>query len=124
MNGASVNDWSRLGLQNRVTVASRRHPQTTQSPWALSRHCRNNIAVPSGRNPPPDEVEELLQIYAPLAQNAPGDAFLLVRPASGDAAGLAASLRAAIARVDRSQVVSVREAKSLSDIADAATSRH
>ena len=45
----------------------------------------------------PDETEDLLQIYIPLAQNTVGDIFLFVRPESGDAAALAPAVRAAFA---------------------------
>jgi hypothetical protein len=71
----------------------------------------------------PDEVEDLLQIYSPLSQNAPGDVFLLARPSSGSAAALAAPLRAVIGRLDHAHVVSVRDVKSLDDVVAEATSR-
>jgi putative ABC transport system permease protein len=72
----------------------------------------------------PAETEALLQIYAPLSQNAPGDVFLLVRPSAGRAASLGSPVRAAIGRIDRAHVVSVRDVKSLDDVAGEATSRH
>jgi putative ABC transport system permease protein len=47
-----------------------------------------------------------------------------VRPASGRADAYAASVRAAIGRVDREQLVSVRGVTTLEEIASGATSRH
>lgn len=72
----------------------------------------------------PDEAQDLLQVYIPLAQDTPGDLFLLVRARSGRAADLATSIRAAIGRVDSRQVVSVRDVTTLDEIMSLATSRH
>src|SRR5919109_905878 len=47
-----------------------------------------------------------------------------LRPTSGPAEGLARSVRAAIARVDKEQLVSVRDVMTLEDVAWEATSRH
>jgi putative ABC transport system permease protein len=72
----------------------------------------------------PDETEDFVQIYAPLAQSLRDDIYLLVRPASGRAAALAPSVRAAIGRIDREQLVSVREVMTLDDVAWEAAGRH
>jgi putative ABC transport system permease protein len=72
----------------------------------------------------PTETEDLIQIYVPLAQDTPGDVFMLVRPASGRADALASFVRAALARVDREQLVSVRSVMTLDDVAAAAAARH
>jgi putative ABC transport system permease protein len=72
----------------------------------------------------PDEREDFQQVYVPLTQVALDDSFLLVRPRSGSAAALASSVRAAIGRVDRAQLVSVRQVLTLEDVAWEATSRH
>lgn len=72
----------------------------------------------------PDETEELLQIYVPLAQDPVDDIFMVVRPTTGLAGALAAPVRAAIGRVDREQLVSVRSVMTLEDIAWEATARH
>jgi putative ABC transport system permease protein len=71
-----------------------------------------------------DETEDLLQIYVPMAQDAAGDMFMLVRPASGEAHSLAPSVRAAIASVDREQLVSVRDVATLDDVAWEGTARY
>ncbi|MPY90674.1 MAG: FtsX-like permease family protein [Luteitalea sp.] len=72
----------------------------------------------------PDETEDFVQIYAPLAQNLRDDIYLLVRPTSGRAEGLARAVRAAIARIDKEQLVSIREVMTLDDVAWEATARH
>ena len=59
----------------------------------------------------PDETEELMQIYVPMTQGALDDTYLLVRPAVGTAAALAPAVRAAIARLDTAQLVSVGAAE-------------
>jgi putative ABC transport system permease protein len=72
----------------------------------------------------PDEARDLLQIYVPTTQDAIDDMFLVVRPSSGSASGLAPSVRSAIGRVDKEQLVSLRDVMTLEDIAWEATSRH
>jgi putative ABC transport system permease protein len=72
----------------------------------------------------PDESEPLVQVYVPLAQNLMDDIFLIVRPNAGRARALASSVRAAIGRIDRDQLVSVRDVRTLEDVAWEATSRH
>ena len=71
----------------------------------------------------PDELEDLLQIYVPLAQNPIDDIYLAVEASSGDAGALTPSVRRAIARVDKDQLVSVRNVMTLEDVAWQATSR-
>jgi putative ABC transport system permease protein len=72
----------------------------------------------------PDEAEDLIQIYAPIAQGAIDDIYLLAQPAAGAAEALAPSIRAAIDRVDVKQLVNVAEVMTLDDVARVATSRH
>ena len=72
----------------------------------------------------PDETDDLVQFYVPMAQNLQDDIYLLVRPASGRADALAPSVRAAIGRVDKEQLVSVRDVMTLEDVAWEATARH
>jgi putative ABC transport system permease protein len=71
-----------------------------------------------------DEVEDLVQIYVPLAQDPMGDIYMVVRPTSGSAHVLAPSVRAAIGRVDKDQLVSVRGVMTLEDVAWEASARH
>ena len=49
---------------------------------------------------------------------------MIVRPASGRAEALAPAVRAAIGRIDKDQLVSVREVRTLEDVAQEATSRY
>jgi putative ABC transport system permease protein len=72
----------------------------------------------------PDELEDVLQVYVPLAQDPLDDMYLAVRPSSGRAELLAGSVRAAIGRIDKEQLVSVRDVTTLEDVAWEATSRH
>jgi putative ABC transport system permease protein len=72
----------------------------------------------------PDETSDLLQVYVPMPQQLLDDMFVLVRPTSGSGEALTASVRAAIARVDRAQLVGVRGATTLEGIAREATARH
>jgi putative ABC transport system permease protein len=72
----------------------------------------------------PDETQELLQVYVPLAQSAIDDTFMVVRPVSGPAEALAPGVRTAIGRVDREQLVGVRDVMTLDDVARVATARH
>jgi ABC-type antimicrobial peptide transport system permease subunit len=72
----------------------------------------------------PDEAHDLLQIYVPLAQTPVDDVYLLVAPENPRAPGLGSSVRAAIARVDTAQLVSVRDVMTLDDVLWDATARH
>jgi putative ABC transport system permease protein len=72
----------------------------------------------------PDEVEDFVQLYVPLAQNPTDDIFMIVRPKAGPASALASSVRGAIARVDKEQLVTVGPLITLDDLAIEATARH
>ena len=72
----------------------------------------------------PDATADLIQIYTPTTQLIMDDIFLLVRPAAGDASALAGSVRAAIGRIDKEQLVSVRGIVTLEDVAWEATSHY
>ena len=52
------------------------------------------------------------------------DIFLLVRPASGPAEALTGAVRAAIGRIDKEQLVSVRDVTTLEAVAQEATGRY
>lgn len=72
----------------------------------------------------PDETTDFVQMYVPSAQDLSDDIFLVVRPKVGSASALAPSVRAAISRVDREQLVSIRQVTTLDAIARTATGRH
>ena len=72
----------------------------------------------------PDETDDLLQVYVPIAQNPVDDIFMLVAPATGRGDALTAPIRAAIGRIDKDQLVGARYVMTLEDVAWDATSRH
>jgi putative ABC transport system permease protein len=72
----------------------------------------------------PDEIEDLVQVYVPMAQNLVDDIYMAVRQASGRGEALAPSVRRAIGRIDKEQLVSVRDVMTLDDVAWQATARH
>ncbi|HET9482593.1 MAG TPA: ABC transporter permease [Xanthomonadales bacterium] len=72
----------------------------------------------------PDEREDFVQLYVPLAQSPTDDIYLLVRPESGSADALVSGVRSRIARVDTEQLVSIRDVMTLEDVASTATARH
>jgi putative ABC transport system permease protein len=72
----------------------------------------------------PDETEDVAQVYAPFAQVPTDDIYLVTAPQSPGLAGLAASVRAAIDRVDTAKLVSVHTVMTLDDIAWDATGRY
>jgi putative ABC transport system permease protein len=72
----------------------------------------------------PTETEDFLQIYVPLAQDTPGDIFLMVTPAAGRADALTMPVRGAIGRIDKAQLVSVRGIMTLDDVVADANARH
>jgi putative ABC transport system permease protein len=70
----------------------------------------------------PDELEDFLQVYVPLAQVPFSDVFLVVRPSAGQAAAFVAAIQAAAARQDPN--VPVRRARTLDDLARESTARY
>ncbi len=72
----------------------------------------------------PDEAKDFVQVYAPITQDLSDDIYMVVRPKSGEATTLVASVRAAVSRIDKEQLVSLREVTTLLDIDRAATGRH
>jgi putative ABC transport system permease protein len=73
----------------------------------------------------PDDATGLVQMYVPMAQDLSDDMYLTVAPAAGRGGELlASSVRGAISRVDKEQLVSVRNVMTLDDVAWEATGRH
>jgi putative ABC transport system permease protein len=70
----------------------------------------------------PDEPEELLQVYVPLAQVPYGDVFLTVQTVAGQPETLAPAIRAAVTRHDPN--VPVRRIRTLGDLAMESTARY
>jgi putative ABC transport system permease protein len=106
---------SPIGLRVALRGAeSEKEPSVIREIVGVTRHVRMQ----------PDELEEAAHIYVPMVQDPVDDIYLAVRPKSGRAEALTPSVRAAIARVDKEQLVSVREVATLEDIAWGATGRH
>ena len=72
----------------------------------------------------PDESRDFVQMYVPLAQDPVDDMLMLVRSKTGRAGALTPAVRSAISRIDKEQLVSVAEIKTLEDVEWAATGRH
>jgi putative ABC transport system permease protein len=72
----------------------------------------------------PDEPQDYVQIYVPLTQELSDDVIMLMRPKNGRAEALTPPVRAAISRIDRDQLVSVRDVTTLEDVEWAASGRH
>jgi putative ABC transport system permease protein len=72
----------------------------------------------------PDEPKDFVQIYVPLTQELSDDTLLLVRARTGRAEALTPAVRAAVSRIDREQLVSIRDITTLEEVEWAATGRH
>ena len=72
----------------------------------------------------PDEPKDFVQIYVPMAHDLVDDTILMVRSKTGRADALMPAVRAAISRIDKEQLVSVRDVVTLEDVEWAATGRH
>jgi putative ABC transport system permease protein len=114
--------FARRYLQGRSPVGVRLTLRSTSSTDAPV--VREIVGVARQVKAKPDEQEELLQVYVPMAQDLLDDIYLAVRPASQRAENIVPAVRAAISRVDREQLVSVRDVMTLEDLAWDATARH
>ena len=118
-----VNEAFARSLQGRSPIGLRVALRPTSTPQAQPA-VHEIVGVARQVKGRPDETSDFVQVYVPMTQNLSDDIFLVVRPASGRAEVLTAGVRAAISRVDREQLVSVREIVTLEDIAWKATGRH
>lgn len=84
---------------------------------------RRIVGVVAGVKAGATDTEAAPRIYVPLQQQPTDDLYLIVQPRQGSADSLAASVRAAIARVDTEQLVTVSDVLSLETIAHEATAR-
>jgi putative ABC transport system permease protein len=118
-----VNEAFARSLNGRSPVGLRVALRSVESPDAKP-VLREIVGVARQVKGRPDEPADLVQIYVPNAQDLSDDIFLVVRPASGRAEALVPSVRAAISRIDREQLVSIRNITTLEDIDWGATGRH
>jgi putative ABC transport system permease protein len=72
----------------------------------------------------PDESADYVQMYIPFTQDPVDDVMLLVRSRTGRADALTPSVRAAISRIDKEQLVSVASITTLEHVEWVATGRH
>jgi putative ABC transport system permease protein len=101
-------------LGTRVAV----QPQTLGPAIPVVREIVGVVRQVKGR---PDETEDPVQVYVPLAQNAWSFTSLVVRPANGRAEALTTAVRQAVARVD--DQVPLTRIRTLDDVAQEATAR-
>ena len=111
----SLGNRNPIGLQVSYTVAN--------SPTAKPR-VAEIVGVAKQVKFRPDESRDFVQLYVPLAQDLIDDIMILVRSNTGRASALAPAVRAAIARVDKDQLVGVAGVTTLEEIEWAATARH
>jgi putative ABC transport system permease protein len=110
-------------LQGRSPIGRQVALRPASQPQAEAQTCEV-VGVARQVKRRPDEREALLQVYVPMAQAPIDDIYLLVTPASGRAEALTGAVRAAIGRIDKEQLVSVRDVTTLDDVAHGATGRH
>ena len=113
----------RQHLQGRTAIGVRLALRPANAPDARP-VVREIVGVARQLKARPDETADLLQIYVPIRQLITDDIFLLVRPASGPARAVAPAVRAAIGRIDKEQLVSVRDVMTLEDVAWTATGNY
>ena len=118
-----VNEAFARTFQGRSPIGHRIALRPASSPQAKP-VVREIVGVARQVKGRPDEAKEFVQLYVPMAQDLADDIFLVVRPTSGRAEVLAPSVRRAISRVDKEQLVGVTNVMTLEDIAWAATGRH
>jgi putative ABC transport system permease protein len=113
--------FARTHLQGRSPIGARITIKEAAS--SQSSAVREVVGVARQVKGRPDETEDILQIYVPAAQDPVDDIYIAVRPSSGRADALAPGVRAAIGRIDKEQLVSVREVTTLEDVAHEASGR-
>jgi putative ABC transport system permease protein len=118
-----VNEAFARSLGARPAVGLRLAVRPASAPEAKPNECQI-VGVAQQVKRRPDEVKEFVQLYVPFAQDLSDDVYLVVRPKSGRAEALTSAVRAAISRVDKEQLVSVREIRTLEDIERTVNGRH
>jgi len=109
----SLGGRSPIGLRLAVKPEQREQPQVVEI-----------VGVAKQVKERPDEASDFVLMYMPMVQDPSDDMILLVRSRTGNAESLTPSVRAAISRIDREQLVSVAGVVTLEDVAWAATGRH
>ncbi|HSC25651.1 MAG TPA: ABC transporter permease [Vicinamibacterales bacterium] len=118
-----VNEAFARGLGGRLPIGMKVSLKVADSPENKP-HIVEIVGVAEQVKGRPDEPADFVQVYVPLAQELSDDIILLARASSGRAEALTPAVRAAISRIDRDQLVSVRDVTTLEDVEWAATGRH
>jgi putative ABC transport system permease protein len=118
-----INEAFARSFQGRSPIGQRVALRPRSSPEAKP-VVREIVGVARQVHGRPDETRDFVQLYVPMAQDLSDDIFLAVRPRSGPAEALTSAVRAAISRIDKEQLVSVRDIRTLDDIAWTVTGRH
>ena len=111
----SLGGRSPIGMQVSFTVAD--SPQDKPNVGEI-------VGVAKQVKGRPDEPKDFVQIYVPMAHDLSDDVILMVRAKTGRAGALTPAVRAAISRIDKEQLVSIRDVVTLEDVEWAATGRH
>jgi putative ABC transport system permease protein len=117
-----VNEAMARSFHGRSPVGERVSVRPTDLPQNKPNVCEV-VGVAKQVKNRPDEATDYVQIYGPVAQDLIDDLVLAVRPKAGRAEALTPAIRAAISRVDKEQLVSVREVVTLENVARDATGR-
>jgi putative ABC transport system permease protein len=118
-----VNQAFARSLGGRPAVGLRVAVRPASTPQAKPSECEI-VGVARQVKRRPDELKDFVQLYVPFAQDLSDDVYLVIRPKSGRAEALTPAVRAAISRIDKEQLVSVREIRTLEDIERTVTGRH
>ena len=113
----------RRHLDGRSPIGLQLAMRPAQVPQAKPRMCEI-VGVVGQVKDRPDEIEEVAQVYVPFEQSPVDDIYIVAAPQSPGLEGLAASVRAAIDRVDKAKLVSVHMIMTLDDIAWDASGRY
>lgn len=111
----TLGDRSPVGRRVSFTVAGRAQGAP---------NVRQIIGVAKQIKARPDELTDFVQVYEPISYNLSDDVVLMVRSQRGRADALIPAVRAAISRIDKEQLVSIRDVATLEDIEWAAAGRH
>jgi putative ABC transport system permease protein len=118
-----VNEAFARSLGGRPAVGLRVAARPASAPEAKPSECEI-VGVARQVKRRPDELKDFVQLYVPFAQYLSDDVYLVIRPKSGRAEALTPAVRAAISRVDKDRLVSLREIRTLEDIERTVTGRH
>jgi putative ABC transport system permease protein len=118
-----VNEAFARSLGNRDPIGLQVAYKVANSPTAKPR-VAEIVGVAKQVKFRPDESRDFVQLYIPLAQDLVDDILMMVRSKTGRADALAPAVRAAVARIDKQQLVGVAGITTLEQVEHTATGRH